>query len=209
MESIPSSALHRDKPVVYLVVQSAHERGLKCCQREELDLLRSLQQTSALIQLTGQYFWLLDLLHYLFYSWKGAGLWAWYPSVISSCQPPSAGSFATSLLNSVDSVPLQAWRLQESENVSLSCNPKMVWVRRSFASGGASLRASQHPYASSVLSAGCRTCKRGVEEENLRCLFLFPIIPLCPCNLLLLPNSLFSASFSTPNTFSSLCSLPD
>lgn len=63
----------------------------------------------------------------------------------------------------------------------------------------------QCPYAISVPSAGWRSCKRGDEEESLSCLFLFPIILLCPCNLLLLPNSLFSASSSIPNTFSSLC----
>lgn len=61
----------------------------------------------------------------------------------------------------------------------------------------------QCPYASSVPSAGHRSCERGDKEENLSCLFLFPIILLYPCNLLL-PNSLFSASFSIPNTFSSL-----
>lgn len=60
-------------------------------------------------------------------------------------------------------------------------------------------------YASSVSSARWRSYERGDEEENLSCLLLFPIILFCPCNLLLLPNSLFSASSSIPNTFSSLC----
>lgn len=137
---------------------SQHMKGVwSVCQREELDLLRGLQQTSALIQLTGQYFWLLDLLHYSFFSWKGAGLWAWYPSVISSCQAPSAGSFATSLLNPAGSVPLQAWRLQEREDVSLSWNPEMVWVSRSFASGGVSLGVS--PFSTTPLCQLCSFCR--------------------------------------------------
>lgn len=177
---------------------------------EELDLLRSLQQTSALIQSTGQYFWLLDLLHYAFSSCKLAVLWAWYPSVICSCQPASASSFAPSILSSADSVP-RAQRLQERDDVSLSCKPKMVWL------AGALLQeelhwelyfSSQCPYASSVPSAGCRSCEIGDEEENLSCLFLFPIILLCPCYLLLLPNSLFSASFSSVCLVNSISLLP-
>lgn len=125
-------------------------------------------------------------------------LWAWYPSVISSCQLPVASSFAPSLLAQQTVCPRQSLHRRD---VSLSCNPEMVWVSRSFTSGGELHLSPQCPYASSVLSAGCRSCERGDQEENLSC--LFPVVLLCPCNLLLLPNSLFSAS-SIPNTFTSL-----
>lgn len=46
--------------------------------------------------------------------------------------------------------------------------------------------------AGSVPIEGHRSCERSDEEEHLKCLFLFPLIPLYPCYLFLLPDLLYS-----------------
>lgn len=98
-----------------LVMQSAHEKGLKHCQKGELGLLRSLQQTSALIQLTGQYFWLLDTPLCIFILKVHNA-----QSLVSLCDillpTTQCQLLSPSLLSSADSVP-QAQSLQEREDV--------------------------------------------------------------------------------------------
>lgn len=151
--------------------------------------------------------WISSTVHFpLEHVWGSKpGLLLWSPP--DSPTGTDSSQLPAPSLGSVDSLP-RPWRLQErGGDVICWLQPKsgLGWRKLCF---GRSFTGKYpfplHPYPGFVPSVGRRSCEGGDEEEHLKYLFLLPLIPLCPCNLFLLPDLLFVAPFSIPNTFSSL-----